>query len=477
MYASKSEKTTKEDKKQAVLFDEIEKTLVKHEKASTIKVKSHRRKKVSRKPIPKDISRKEILLDLSDEEKTCECGCQRAFIKDEISEKIDIIPEQVFVRRYTRKLYACKKCEGTANENKPAVRSKPIPENIIPQSQVSAGLIAHIVTRKFEYALLFYRQEKLFNRLGIDISRVKMCQWSMNVAQKLEALVKLIEREICKSPTIGIDETRVQVMKEPGKRNQENSYMWVFLSPTEKLVTYNYSQSRGATTPINFLGNFKGNIMTNDFSGYSPVSKLDGIQHSLCWAHTKRYFHKAAKESSLDSESNWYLRKINQLYRVERIIREKNMNDDETVALRQRLSKPIMNEIKMAFEKHLINVQPESLIGKAIKYLDKSFKKFTNYLSDGTIPIDNNMTENAIRPFVIGRKNWLFSGSPRGAKASATFYSIIESAKMNGFDPYWYLRLLLAKVCHKLDEKKLFDLLPNQVTVEQIEEFKKGVLA
>jgi transposase len=474
LYGAKTEKKLSgKDDGQALLFNEAEACISEDEgqEQEKIKVPAHTRKKRGRRPLPEDLPRIDVIHDLSDEEKECDCGCRKSRIGKEVSEQLEYIPAKVQVIRNIRYKYACKSCEGV-EAGEPAVSIAPLPPMIIPKSIATPGLLAHTFTSKFADALPFYRQEKLFERIGIDISRSSMCNWAIKVAEQCEPLMELLNKDIRSGPLINIDETTVQVMKEPGRSNKTKSYMWIFRGgDTDKpLLVYQYHPTRSGDVASKYLGGYKGYVQTDGYGGYDFIDKHPDMHHVGCWAHARRKFvdvikasgkSKSAKSRTGNAEKA--VGYIGSLYAIEKEVKEKNLTFDEIYELRQEKSKPVLDEFCSWLNTKYANASPGSLLGKAMNYTLKQWDRLIRYIDDSRLRPDNNLAENAIRPFVVGRKSWLFSGNPKGAKASATLYSLIESAKANGLEPYKYLRFLFEKLPFASSEDDYKALLPNHL--------------
>jgi transposase len=476
LFGRKSEKRAvpESDQRQLYLFNEAEAEADKKDKEpEEITVPAHSRKKSGRKPLPEDLPRIEVIHDLAEEEKLCECGVQMDRIGEEVSEKLDIIPAKMQVIRHIRYKYACKNCEGVESEG-PTVKIAPTPAQIIPKGIATPGLVAHILTAKFEDALPFYRQEKIFTRLGVDLPRPTMCGWAMKVAEQCQPLLSILHKEIRSGPLINMDETPVQVMNEPGRSNTSMSYMWVFRggAPDKPVLMYQYHPTRSGQVPGDFLKGYRGYIQTDGYNGYDALSRRPGIYHVGCWAHVRRKFVevvKAASGQGKKGHADTALEYIGRLYAVEKSAKHNNLNADQIVALRAENSMPVLLEFKTWLEALANQTPPKGLLGKAVNYTLKNWPSLIRYLENGHITPDNNAAENAIRPFVLGRKNWLFAGHPNGAHASASLFSLIETAKANGLKPYFYLRYLFERLPLAITESDYKKLLPLNLTTEKIE--------
>jgi len=458
------------------LFNEAEEVLLEEEKPSEesekTEVPAHTRKKSGRRPIPDHLPRVEVIHDISEEEKLCGCGNQKVRIGEETSERYDVIPAKVQVIKDIRPKYACRVCEGVEDEGK-TVSIAPAPKHIIPKAIASARLIALVFTAKFVDANPFYRQEKQLSRIGIHIPRATMCGWAVKTTEKCRPLVEMLASEMKTGPLINIDETPVQVMNEPGRENTTKSYMWAFRGGTKKkpVLLYQYHPTREGKTASDFLRGFKGCVQTDGYPGYDFIDQHPDLEHAGCWQHVRSKFNdvikaqeaKEKRKQGKPGSADEALSRIQKLYVIENKIKADKLRVQETVEQRQALAKPIIESFEKWLRKKQEQTPPKGLLGKAVAYALKQWPKLIKYLDNGHVGLDNNLVENAIRPFVVGRKNWLFSGSPAGAEASATIYTLIENAKANGLEPYRYLRYLFEKLPHAETEDEFKTLLPQYV--------------
>lgn len=449
-FGRSSEKWSVDEKLQAILFNEAELASDSIEGESnacvdTITYTVTKKARGKRAPIPESIPREEIIHDISEEEKICGCGTPLTRIGEESSEKLEIIPAQIKAIKTIRPKYACHVCEGSGDEENPAVRIAPPPAELIPKSIASAGLVSHIIIGKYCDALPLYRQEKIFKRIGIEISRASMARWIITLAERLKPLLNLMDTTIRSGPLIQMDETRIQVHREPGRENHCNSYMWVARGgpPEKPLIRYHYHPSRKQEIPTRYLAGYRGYLQTDGYTGYEQIADDEHITHVLCLAHARRKFDEATKVSGGSPAAREFIALIQKIYRVERELREKKLPDEEFIELRRKQAEPLLEKLKVQLEKKSLQVPPSTALGKAVGYTIKALPKIERYLDLAVLTPDNNAAERAIRPFVIGRKNWLHADTPSGAHASAAFYSLIESAKSASLDPYWYIRYLL----------------------------------
>lgn len=444
----------------------------------TVEVEKHTRHKKGRKPLPDNLPRVEIVHDIDEHEKTCHCGAELSKIGEEVSEKLDIIPAVIQVVRHIRPKYSCKQCENIAEQG-PTVKVAPAPVQLIPKAIASGGLMAHILTAKFVDSLPFYRQERQFTRLGADIHRATMCRWAMRVAEACIPLKNLLRQEILSGPLINADETTVQVLKEPGRAANSKSYMWVFRGGSNHAPSFyfHYHKTRAGSVPAEFLDGYQGVVQSDGYVAYDFLDAKQDITHLGCLAHARRKFMEAQKARGKNSKKTGgpdvALQYINDLYRIEKRAKKQNSAPEELLDLRLREAKPILDKLHAWLVKKSAHLVPKSLLGKAIIYTLNQWQRLSGYIEFPFATPDNNLAENAIRPFCVGRKNWLFAGTPAGAEASATIYSLVESAKANMFEPYKYLRYIFEKLpfAVTVDDYKM--LMPSNLTPEMLDGVSK----
>lgn len=481
IYGRKSEKYVPDDTTpQISLFNEPEEvveTSASQEKAEVVSVTSYKRAKGGRRPLPPELPRVEVIHDLSESEKICACSNELRRIGSEVSEKLDIVPAKIQVIKNIRYKYACDVCEGVESEDG-AVKIAPLPPQLIPQGIATAGLVAHVATSKYADALPLYRQEKVFERLNVDLGRATMANWMIVVGSSCEPLMVLFQKEIRSGPLINMDETPVQVLNEPGRPNTSKSYMWVFRGGDVKRPTlvFHYDPSRSGDVPKKYLDGYQGYIQTDGYQGYNAIGEHTGIVHLGCWVHVRRKFMdvvkakpKGAKKKGHADEALGY---IQQIYAIESEADVKEFTAVERYQLRQKKSVPLLIQFRKWLEDISPQAPPQSILGKAVTYTLNQWERLKRYTLDGLLRPDNNLAENAIRPFVVGRKNWLFAGHPRGATASATIYSLIETAKANELEPYRYLRYLFERLPMAVTEEDYRALLPQYVERDLITNMK-----
>lgn len=410
--------------------------------------------KPGRRKLPDHLPRVKIYHDLPESEKTCGCGCQLKAIDDVISEQLEIIPQSIQVIQHCRKKYVCTGCEGQ-------VVTAPLPPQPIPKSNASPSTLAHVIVAKFLDGLPLYRQERAFERLGTDISRATLANWVIQASELVIPLMNLIQEHILAGSIIQADETTIQVLKEPGYSPTGKKYMWVLLggSPEQPAISFEYNPSRGQQVPLQLLEGYEGYLQTDGYAGYNQVCLVEAITRLACWDHVRRKFKEARDAepktvSAKHSKSEQALMLIRKLYKIERRI--KDYSPEQKKAIRQNESIPQLKKIHAWMTELIPQVTPKSLLGKALHYTKKLWDALIVYCQDGRLDISNQAAENSIRPFAIARKNFLFADTSKGAHASARLYSLIMNAKLNGLNPYLYL-------------KHVFKELPAAETVEDIE--------
>ncbi len=451
-YGSSSEKTSAE---QLGMFDEVETEALNPESVDdeSVTIPGHERKRGKRLKLPPSLPRVDVVIDI--ENKICpNDGEQYKCIGEEVSEKLEIIPAKVRVIRTIRKKYACPACE--------LMTEAAAPPEMIPKSNASASVLAYIATAKYVDALPLYRQEAIFKRIGLDLSRQTMARWMIQVGDKIAPLITLLREELLKSHYLHMDETVVQVLKEDGKKAQTTSYMWVQArSGPSPIILYHYAKNRSGSNAHDLLDDYHGALQVDGYDGYASVISKNEITRLGCWAHARRKFFDAFKSSSGNSIGKQGLVLFKKLYEIEDEIKESSTENRFYVRLTRSI--PLTREFEDWLKVQSQKVNPESLAGKALKYALNEWSFLMNCFSSGDFSIDNNYIESHIRPFTIGRKNWMFSVKPEGATASANLYSLVETAKANGIDPFDYLNKVFTKLPQAQTENDFLELLPVKI--------------
>lgn len=438
------------------MFDEVESEALNPEPLDdeeVITVPEHQRKRGKRLKLPPHLPRVEVIIDL--ENKFCPTdGEELKCIGEEVSEKLEIIPAKVRVVRTIKKKYACPACES--------LTTAPSPEEMIPKSNASASVLAYIAVAKYVDALPLYRQEAIFKRIGLDLSRQTMARWMIQVGEKITPLITLLREEMLKNHYLHMDETVVQVLKEDGKKAETNSYMWVqATSGKNPIILFHYAKNRSGSHAKELLEDYRGALQVDGYDGYASAIKDNGILRLGCWAHARRKFYDAFKSSGGASIGKAGLLFIKKIYKIEDEIKE--LSPESRFYIRLTKSLPIVKEFKEWIEEQSKKLNPESLAGKALKYATNEWDYLINCFTNGEYKIDNNYIESHIRPFTIGRKNWMFSVKPEGAVASANIYSLMETAKGNGLDPFDYLNMVFTNLPLAKTEQDFLDLLPVKI--------------
>lgn len=436
-----------------------------------IKVSSYTRAKPKRKPLPSDFLREVVIHDVPQENQICACcGIPLHCIGEETSEKLDYIPAQIKVIRHVRKKYSCRGCEN-------GVITAPVPPDFLPKSLAAPGLLSHVILSKYEDHLPLYRQEGIWQRLGVDIPRSTLCNWVLMAAERLSVLIPLLKDAIIKSQYARADETPVQVLEENKVRTSKKAYMWVFTTGRiqNAVVLYQFAMSREGDCATLFFKGFKGHIQTDGYSGYNEIADTPGVIRVCCWAHARRKFVAIVKTAKKAGAAHYVVAIIAKLYKIEKEIKEKKLDVTKTKAYREEHSTPILEKIKVWLVEKQKEVPPKNPLGNAIKYTLDRWLPLTEFVKYGFLDIDNNFAERCVRPFTIGRKNWIFMGNERGGKAAAVFYSLIETAKANNLNTYAYFRYIMTElpIIDSEDRNALEKLLPTHLKPKDIEQYLK----
>jgi transposase len=437
-----------ESEEQVLLFNEAESCAADAVSIeSEVVVPAHTRKRGKRKPLPGNLPREVVVIDLPEAEKVAPDGSALRVMGEEVSEKLVYEPAVMKVIEYHRLKY------GGA-EGADTVKTAPVPPCIIPKGIATSSLLAQIVTSKFADGLPLYRQEEQFERLGVDIHRSTMGRWIIQASQTCQGILNALEERLLKERYVTCDETPVQVLKEEGRTTESKSWMWVRATPAadKKIVLFDYDTSRSGEVAKRLFAGYGGFFQVDGYAAYNLLEQNPELVRVGCNMHGRRRFFDAAEGSakgqSLAKEAlNFY----HKLYEIEK--RAKELSHADRHALRQKEAAPLWDVMHDWAIKHNAAVPPKSKIGNAFHYFLGEYDYLRAYLKDGCLEMDNGFTERAIKYFAIGRKNWMFSDTVAGAQSSAVFYSFVVIAKLNGVDPYQAM-------------KRIFDQAPLATTAD-----------
>lgn len=392
------------------------------------------RRQPKRAPLPPQLPR--TLIHHEPDHTQCTCGCQLKRIGEEVSEKLDYTPGVFTVERHIRGKWVCEQCE--------TLIQAPVPPQVIDKGIPTAGLLAQVMVAKFTDHLPLYRQERIFGRAGLAIPRSTLAQWVGACGVQLQPLVDALREIVLEQGVIHADETPVPMLA-PGMKKTQRAYVWAYVpSPFAELraAVYDFSPSRAGEHARTFLGDWKGKLVCDDFAGYKACFE-QGVTEIGCLAHARRKFYDlhVANQSPLAEQA---LHTIGLLYEIEREVRDRL--PDERWRIRQEKAVPIADALHAWMLAQRQRVHEGTAIAKALDYSLKRWTALVRYLDDGMVAIDNNWCENQIRPWALGRSNWLFAGSLRSGKRAAALMTLIQSARLNGHDPYAYLKDVLTRL-------------------------------
>ncbi len=404
-----------------------------------------------RRPLPAHLPRREIRHD--PESTTCACGCQMKRIGEDLSEKLDYVPGTFTVERHIRGKWACAQCE--------TIVQAPVEPHVIDKGIPTAGLVAHVMVAKYADHQPLYRQEPIFGRAGFAIPRSTLAQWvGTCCGVRLQPLVDALKVVVLRHGVLHADETPVQMLK-PGNGKTHRAYLWAYAAGAFedlKAVVYDFCESRAGVHAREFLGDWQGTLVCDDYAGYKEGFKSGRIIEAGCLAHARRKFFDlhAANKSQI---AECALEQFGKVYEIERQV--KDQEAEERRAIRQQQTKPVLDALREWMLLQRQKVPGNSATAKALDYSLNRWAALTRFVDDGQLPVDNNWVENQIRPVALGRANWLFAGSLRAGQRAASIMSLIQSARMNGHDPYVYLKDVLTRLpTHKAS--RIEELLPHR---------------
>lgn len=438
-FGSKSERW--ETTEQGLLFNEAEALSQNPDpnESVEVEVKAHKKLKGHRKPLPDDLPREVVKIELPADELFSEDGLPLKIIGWEISEKLKYEPAQISVIEYHRAKYG-------VDYGDYAKTAPPVP-SIIPKGIASPELLSAIVVGKYADGLPLYRLEEIFGRQNIDLTRGTMARWVIQVAESLQPIWNILSDRLLANFYVACDETHVQVLKENGRPAEAKSWMWVRSTPfgEKKIILFDYNSSRSGAVAKDLFADYKGYLQCDGLNAYDQLEEGEIVRIG-CNMHSRRRFEAAAVIGSKSGQSYGEkgLEFYQKIYALEEVIKEKP--PDERFAIRNEIARPIFEEMKSWAEDLLAKVPQKSKVGNAFSYFINEYEYLTGYLKDGRLNPDNGFTERVIRKFAIGRNNWMFSDSEGGAGASALLYSLVITAKINGVNPYRALTKILTDI-------------------------------
>lgn len=414
-----------------------------------------------RKPLPAHLPREDVNCDLAEAEQKCSsCDQPMKFVGDEPTERLELIPAKLVVKRFIAKKYVCRCCNTFA--------VAPIPKSVIPGSSFgSSSVLADIVVNKYQFALPLHRLTHMYDRAGMSINRTTMANLMVSLADRLTPLYERFRETLLSQDVIHADETTLQVLKEPGRDPESQSFMWQYCSSphaAQPLAMFEYQPTRAGAHALKFLTApdgkaFNGYLQVDGYAGYNTIQAASRVG---CMAHVRRKFVEVLQSiptaNAKDSIAQQPIGLIQKLYVIEAQMKTAAVSERKRV--RQTQSIPILNQLKAWLDEHVKLVLPKSLLGKAIHYALGQWSYVIRYVENGLLSIDNNIAERSIKNLVIGRKNWLFSTSVDGAYATAVLTTMVQSAVLNKLDPYQYLVQVLNKLPYTESEKDFEEMMP-----------------
>lgn len=398
-----------------------------------------------RMKLPEHLRREDIIIEPAGDLTACKK------MGEEITEVLEWQPGALFVKKYIRNKYAKPNNEG--------VLIGELPARPLEKALAGAGLLAQVVIDKYVDHLPLYRQMQRFERSGVKLSYSTLTDWVSATCKLIAPLYEALKKQILQSNYLHADETPIKVMDRDKKGGTHRGYYWVYQNSIEKVVFFDYQESRGREGPASILENFQGYLQTDGYSAYETFDKKQGITLIHCMAHARRLFSEALQND--ESRAAYALQQIQKLYAIERDMKEQSLSFDQIKTARQQGSVCILDSLGIWMKEQYMQVTPKSTIGKALAYSIERWKRLSVYAENGMLSIDNNAVENSIRPVAIGRKNYLFAGSHEAAQRSAMLYSLLGTCKMHGIEPYTWLREVLEIIAeHPIN--KITELLPHQ---------------
>lgn len=385
-----------------------------------------------RRPLPAQLPRRRVEVDVPETDKVCACGHAKTRIGEAVSEKLEYVPASLVVIETARLKYACPVCHA-------GVVEAPAPPQAIEKSLAAEGLLAHVVVSKYADHLPLYRLAGILARHGTDLSRATLCGWVADVADALAPIGAQLRREVTAATYLQTDDTPVTVLGDHG--GSFKGRLWTYLDPLGRQVVFDATATHEREGPEAVLRGFRGVLQADAYAGYDGLYRSGAVVEVACWAHARRRFVEAL---ATDPQAALVVALVQQLYQVERAAAE--LGADARQALRQAQARPLLAQIDVVRQDLARTVLPKSPLGDAVRYLTNQWAALQRYVEDGRVAIDNNGAENQLRVIAVGRKNWLFAGSLAGARRAALLYSLVQSCKLVDVPPFDYLKDVLLRV-------------------------------
>lgn len=424
-----------------------------------------RRAKKSRNTFAAHLPRTEQLIPVDAHDKTCQCGCQKKVINHERHERLNYQPPVYEVIVELREVVACPK--GCVGEVITADKTK----HILPKASFTESVLAHIIVSKLDDRQPYYHLEKQFeNRAGFRLSRQTMARSVIDCSDSLQPLINLMKDEVIDHDIGALDATTLQVLNEPGRSATTKSYAYCFRggAPGKEVILYEYNAIKHKPFVNDWFAGFSGKLHCDGDPFFDLLFESEAASPSFCNTHARRKFEPIAIASKGNGLAKQAMRFYKRIYKIERKAKDEKMSPEQRYNLRQQLSKPLMAEFKQWLDEHYPTVPPKSSLGKAFAYTLKFWDGLCEFLNDGRLEADNNLTEQEIKPFVIARKNFLFCSSVKGAEALCLHFSLIRTAKRHGLDPYRYYQRILESIPHCQTVEDYEALLPWNIDLEKV---------
>lgn len=451
------------DPQQLLLFQELQAQVqALQEEVEREEITYTRRKGHGRRPLPDDLPVEEVTYPLEDTACPC-CGEPMRPIGNEVTEELDYHPGSLFKRRHVRPKYACRQCQE-------GVQIAPMPPRPIDKGIAGPGLLAHILTSKYADHIPLNRLQGMLRRHRVEIGVASLCDWVGRMADLLRPVYDGLRAELLAGRLIQSDDTPVPYQLDSLKKQTATGYLWTYLNESSRLVLYDFTTSHCRAGPSTFLSGFAGTLLTDGHSSYHEVVQRNNLIHAGCWSHARRKFYDARLDDR--RRCGLMLKLIQDLFAVERRAQEARedpasaFGDAEHLALRRTESAARVDEIRSCADAWSVEVLPRGGVGQAVGYLLNQWHPLTRFLDDPALPIHNNTSERAMRHVVIGRRNWTFAGSVAGGHRAAVIYSIVVTCRLNGLDPFVYLRDVIDRLARGEDPASL---LPATWKAEQLD--------